>query len=124
MRLRPELERKCLELHDPRPDSPEGQARGAEPVTEKDLLRDVRALAARHGWLSFHAFTSTRSEPGFPDLVLVHPHKGVLFVELKAASGRLSRDQEEWLRVLRAAGAEVYCWRPRDGDAIWERLTR
>jgi len=58
---------------------------------------------------------------GFPDLVMVRESPpAVVFAELKAAKGRVSADQQAWLDALRAAGAQVFVWRP---DA-WAEVQR
>jgi hypothetical protein len=92
------------------------------PEPENRFLERVRRLAREHGWATYHSYRSTRSEPGFPDLCCVR--EVVLFCELKSATGKLTRDQHQWLSLLAHAGCEVYCWRPRDWDAIVDRLTR
>jgi hypothetical protein len=75
-----------------------------------------------YGWFVYHTYDSRRSEPGFPDLTMVH--SGVVFAELKTDKGRLTADQEAWLERLRSAGAEVYVWRPRDLDEVIGRISR
>ena len=64
---------------------------------------------------------------GFPDLVAVRaadPAKKrtgrVIFAELKSDTGRLGKQQQEWLDALEGAGAEHYVWRPRDWNALTE----
>ena len=59
---------------------------------------------------------------GWPDLTLVRDR--TIHAELKSARGRLSVHQERWLERLRAAGSEVYVWRPDDWDEIAAVLTR
>lgn len=68
------------------------------------------------GWtLRYHTHDSRRSEPGFPDLVLVHPrHCWVLFRELKTEKGRTTAKQDEWILGLGLAGLDAGVWRPRD----------
>jgi hypothetical protein len=85
-------------------------------LTEKALQAHVLDLAQLFGWLAYHTFDARRSEPGFPDVVLVRER--VLFVELKTERGRLSPAQVEWLRALLGAGAEVYLVRPRNLDVV------
>lgn len=64
----------------------DGSRRGVR-VTEAQLLQAVRDLARLRGWLTYHTHRSDRSEPGFPDLVCVHPRTGdIVVAELKAAS--------------------------------------
>lgn len=57
---------------------------------------------------------------GWPDLVLVRDR--VIFAELKSATGRVSVDQTEWLRVLTAAGCDARVIRPCDLDAFVDEL--
>jgi hypothetical protein len=84
-------------------------------MTEAQLLATVRQLARLCGWRCYHTHDSRRSEPGFPDLVLVHAgHSRLVFAELKTESGRLSAKQRAWLADLTAVGAEAHVWRPAD----------
>ena len=89
-------------------------------MTEKQWQQQVVDLAQVYGWLVYHTYDSRRSEPGFPDLVMVHKgQERVIYAELKTARGSLTPDQHEWLRALQACGCEVYLWRPYDfGDVI------
>ncbi len=80
-------------------------------MTERQLLDAVRDACRWAGLLTYHTHHSRRSEPGFPDLVVVGPH-GVIFRELKADRGRLSPDQRRWLDRLTQAGADAAVWRP------------
>lgn len=99
-------------------------------VTEKDFQDLLLAVARRAGWTSYHTHDSRRSQPGFPDLVLVRPPKRadqkgeLLFIELKTDTGRLTHDQQRWLSLLELAGAEVHLWRPADTEQCVDRLTR
>lgn len=87
-------------------------------MSEAELLQAVRELAGFRGWLVYHTHRSERSEPGFPDLVLVRGER-VIFAELKTVRGRTSTHQERWLSALRQApGVETYLWRPADLKAI------
>ena len=73
------------------------------------------------GWLVYHTHDSRRSQPGFPDLVLVKNR--VLFRELKTDKGRLTATQKEWIRALWDAGADIAVWRPADIDDVAHELT-
>lgn len=91
-------------------------------VTESQLLEFVRAAAKQLGWRFYHTRNSFGSTAGFPDLVMVRGQR-VIYAELKAARGRLSPAQVEWLTELRAVapggvGRDVYLWQPRHMDAI------
>ena len=68
-------------------------------MTEKQLLECVRSLAKGLGWLTYHTHNSRRSEPGFPDLVMVRPPR-LIFAELKNEKGVVSDAQERWLLEL------------------------
>ena len=93
-------------------------------VTEKQLQGLVIEAALIAGWLAFHAYDSRRSQPGFPDLVLVRGSEA-LFVELKSAHGRLSVDQREWIEALAGVEhVEAMVVRPDGADDLVERLTR
>lgn len=59
---------------------------------------------------------------GWPDLVLVRDT--VLFVELKTDTSDLEPDQRLWLNLLTNAGVETAVWRPRDAEAVMQRLAR
>jgi hypothetical protein len=83
-------------------------------------------LARRAGYIAYHTHDSRRSQPGFPDLCLVHRTTGdLIFAEIKSATGRLSPAQQEWLALL-GKQHRALVWRPEDwhnGD-IRQVLTR
>jgi hypothetical protein len=101
-------------------------------ISEAAFQSTVIALAKHHGWLVFHPLpaqngrgqwrTATQGDTGFPDLVLAHHRAGVIFAELKSAIGKLSDRQIRWIGELKAAGAEVYVWRPGDLEQIKQIL--
>ena len=85
-------------------------------MTEEQWLQQVRELARLKGWLNYHTRSSHRSDPGFPDLVLVRGHR-LIFAELKREKGRVTASQRTWLAALEET-AETHVWRPSD----WERV--
>jgi len=91
----------------------------ASSTTEAAFLALVREVARGYGWTTYHTHDSRRSEPGFPDLVLVRER--VVFAELKTVKGKVTPEQRVWLAALEGAG-EVYVWRPTDWDAIHSAL--
>jgi hypothetical protein len=101
------------------------------PISEASFLQQVKALAYIHGWTLHHSQPSltrtgrylTTGSPGFPDVVLVHKDKGLIFAELKTTKGKLSEAQENWLAMLNRH-AEVYVWRPDDLKDIEHRLSQ
>ena len=103
-------------------------------MSEATFQQQVINLARDLGWFVYHTHDSRRSEPGFPDLVIVG-YGRVLFCELKTARGKLSTErgltrsgrqmpsQVDWLRRLREATPEVYVLRPSDSDLIPDLLS-
>lgn len=86
-------------------------------MSEATLQTNVLSLAAvTLDYLGYHTHDSRRSQPGFPDLVLVsRRQRRLLFVELKTERGRQSINQVQWEREIREAGhGEYYLWRPTD----------
>lgn len=95
----------------------------AIPVTENQLLEAVLSLAKLYNWRTLH-IRPARTEKGwrspvqgdgkgFPDLLLLKDNR-MLVVELKAARGKLTKDQDEWLEAFYWADAEIDTWRPAD----------
>jgi hypothetical protein len=65
----------------------------------------------------------TGGSPGFPDLVLAHPQRGLIFAELKLENTKLSDEQVRWAQAL-MPWCEYYVWRPSMIDLIAARLGR
>ncbi len=87
-------------------------------MSEKEFQAAVTELARMLGLLVYHTTDSRRCAPGFPDLVIAGPG-GVLFRELKTATGKVSSEQTAWLAMLAAGGADCGIWRPGDlRDAV------
>jgi hypothetical protein len=87
-------------------------------MTEDELLRNVLHAAKLLRWRCYHVRNSRlgiiQGDVGFPDLVLVRAPR-IIFVELKAAKGRVGPAQQEWLlELMRCPGAQVDVWHPED----------
>lgn len=84
-------------------------------MTEAELLQAVRDLARWRKWVSYHTYRSTRSEAGFPDLVLVRADR-LIFAELKSQRGRLTTAQRQWREKLLALDGvvEYHLWTPKE----------
>jgi hypothetical protein len=98
----------------------------ASRMSEVTLQARVVAHARTLGWLVYHTYDSRRSQPGFPDLVLVHETQGrLLYRELKTQRGRIRPEQLAWLRALGRAGQDAAVWRPLDllNDTVHHELT-
>ena len=91
-------------------------------MTEKQFQTQIVMVAKANGWTVYHTYDSRRSEPGFPDLVLVRDR--VLFRELKTDAGRMSKAQEAWGQKLTEAGADFKVWRPKDTPEIIKELMK
>lgn len=82
----------------------------SEAQLQASIVEAARYLRYRH----YHTTDSRKSQPGFPDLVLVHRDTGrVIFAELKAEKGRVTDAQQEWLSLL-GKQSEAHLWRPAD----------
>lgn len=82
-------------------------------MPESELQAAVAGECRRLGLRHYHTHNSRRSEPGWPDSVIVGPH-GVLFRELKRQTQHPTAVQRQWLAALTAAGQDVAVWRPSD----------
>lgn len=82
-------------------------------MSEEELQSDILSLAGRMGVLCYHTYDSRRSQRGWVDLVLLGS-RGVLFRELKSATGKVTPDQRQWIDGLRAVGLDADVWRPAD----------
>ncbi len=100
----------------------EGKTLLLQSIREKDFQQQIIEIASAYGWLVYHTYDSRRSQPGYPDLTLVHPTYGFIVAELKTEKGRLRPAQQQWIAALQANGVECYIWRPRDLDFISKRL--
>lgn len=105
----------------------------ARNAPESILQSQVIQLAKMNGFRVHHArpvqqangrwLTAIAGDAGFPDLVLAHSERGVLFLELKAENGKLSPGQVMWGNAL-SKHVEYYLIRPQDLDKLAKRLGR
>lgn len=98
----------------PAPTTPQPPPDAACFLTEKEFQGETLRRFLAQGWLCYHTLDSRGSQPGFPDLVCAHPQRGILYLELKTARGRLSNDQERWLDTITLAGGKSALLRPSD----------
>lgn len=83
--------------------------------SEDELQTHIVGLARSLGWWTYHTHNSRRSNPGYPDLHLIHGGRGVsMFRELKSHKGRISPDQRKVGDLLLGAGHDFAIWRPAD----------
>lgn len=92
--------------------------RGQDTLTEKQFQRQIVDTAMKvYGWRrSFHTHYAVGSDPGYPDLTLIHPDHGPLWLEVKGGrrASYPSVEQVAWLADLRHAGQHAYVVYPRD----------
>lgn len=71
------------------------------PMTEKQLQGQIREVAKRLQMYHYHTARSDRSEPGFPDSLLVAPTGGTLWcLEAKIDTAHPTLAQQRWLDAL------------------------
>lgn len=98
---------------------------------EAILQSKVITLARMNGFRVQHSrpvqqangkwLTAIQGDHGFPDLVLAHAERGVLFLELKSNVGKLSPGQVMWRNAL-APNVEYWLVREADLPALAKRL--
>lgn len=97
-------------------------------MTEKEL-KDYLVTVAKHlGYLIHHDLpamnirgrwaTHVQGDTGFPDLILLHPKGGMLVMELKRETGKLTPGQKRWLSAFERAGISTHIVRPSDREFI------
>lgn len=90
--------------------------------TEAQFQARVVAYAKAAGWMVYHTFDSRKSEPGFPDLVMVRG-EDMVCAELKSEAGRLKPEQAQWIAALGAVeDVDAFVWRPSNWDELMEVL--
>ena len=109
----------------------------ADPIREADFERKVADIARMYGWKIAHwgigwsqrgYRTPARYDgSGFPDFVLIHPIRGLIWYrELKAGdrpNRQLDGAQQLWRNWLISAGVNYDVWRPDDFDDIVAALS-
>lgn len=104
------------------------------PVTEQQFEDWIIDLAKLFKWRVHHTRpartnkgwrTPIKGDAGFPDLVLARGGR-IIIAELKSEQGRMTKEQEDWLRALGCCDEtnpiEAYVWRPKDRREIEETL--
>ena len=91
-------------------------------ASEKQFQNAVIQYAKLMGWMVHHHHDSRRSEPGWPDLVLLKPgtpgvRARLIVAELKTENGKLTAAQRLWLNGLSEC-IQTYVWRPADWGQI------
>lgn len=90
-------------------------------MLEAEFQSQVRQLCKIRGLLVYHTQDSRRSDPGFPDLVIVGSRR-MIYRELKKQDGRVSAMQQYWIDRLTDLGQDAGVWRPSDMPRIVQEL--
>jgi hypothetical protein len=80
------------------------------------ILRRGNVQLADGRWM-----TAIAGDAGFVDLVLAHPERGVIFIELKSDVGKLSPGQIQWRNAINGQ-VEYWLVRPADLEKLAKRL--
>lgn len=100
---------------------------------ERDLLNWIVACAERYGWLVKHVpapmvadrkggmrFVGSRRAAGLPDLFMLHADPPRLIIaEVKGWRGKLSKAQQEFLRMARDVADNSLMWLNDDDKNSW-----
>lgn len=79
----------------------------------RSLAANVQEIMDDLGLWGYHPYDSRRSQPGWPDWVILGP-RGALFRELKAEGRQLTPEQRSVGARLISSGLNWAVWRPRD----------
>ncbi|MGB3330227.1 MAG: VRR-NUC domain-containing protein [Thermomicrobiales bacterium] len=94
-------------------------------LNESQFQSQIVSMATSLGWtMRFHNVYAIGSDQGYPDLTLVHPVKGVVWIEVKGPKPTIYQRQVEWLETLQEAGQAAYLVYPEDYDAVARLLQR
>ena len=91
------------------------------PLESSEVLFQARVIAYAQdaGWWVYHTHRSDRSEPGYPDLHLIHTAANRdIYAELKRIGGQPTYAQWWVLMRLQELGHEAYLFRPDDWPEI------
>lgn len=91
--------------------------------TERDWMNEVTMTARSLGYLVYHTHDSRRSEPGFPDCILIRG-KYLLAIELKRSRlHKPTAEQTRWLKAFSGVShVRAAVWKPEDRYTIIEHL--
>lgn len=87
-------------------------------MREREFQALIVEAAGYLGWRVYHTYDARRSQPGWPDLILLRPPV-LLALELKTERGRVRPGQLEWLADLdQVPGVTARLVRPGDWEDV------
>jgi Holliday junction resolvase len=78
-------------------------------MTEQQIQKKRIDQLEKEGYYVLKLIKTNKN--GIPDVVAMHPEKGVLFSEIKTPKGRLSKIQEYRLKEIKEYGFDVEVYR-------------
>ena len=90
---------------------------------EARFQAQIITVARLHGWrLIYHTHDSRRSQPGFPDLVMLRAGRGFA-IEVKVGRRVVTEEQQRWLDAFALVpGFDSYVARPGNFIELERRL--
>ena len=104
----------------PAPQAQAKQPAKAPPVKESDIQRQIKEYLQWQGWYVVKIHQSLGSHKGIADLYAIREGRSV-WIEVKTAIGRLSKDQEKYRAEIEAQGGEYYVMRSVEDVEILKR---
>lgn len=88
-------------------------------LLERDITKHIRDYLHLKKIFHYKVWQGLGSQKGIPDIAGILPGGQALYIEVKTAKGRLSKDQEAFLENARQAGAKAFMARSVD-DVVRE----
>jgi Holliday junction resolvase len=87
---------------------------------ESTYQRKLKRYFEGNGWLVIKIIRATVN--GYPDLMLLHPLRPIIFIEVKDEKGILSKVQEYRIKELQAKGFIAMVTKPSEYNGTIEQV--
>ena len=87
---------------------------------ESTYQRKLKRYFEREGWLVIKVIRATVN--GYPDLMLLHPLRPIIFIEVKDEKGILSKVQEYRIKELQGKGFIAMVTKPSEYNGTIEQV--
>jgi Holliday junction resolvase len=87
---------------------------------ESTYQRKLKRYFEREGWLVIKVIRATVN--GYPDLMLLHPLRPTIFIEVKSEKGILSKVQEYRIKELQEKGFTAMVTKPSEYNGTIEQV--